>query len=114
MPKRPDQRSREAMAWRDWYKSKEWHRLRTKHLAVEPHCIVCLRQKRFDPTFVMLGGSPTVDHIKPHKGSWSLFTDPNNLQTLCPTHHSSTKARIERGREVAAIGADGWPVEDRT
>jgi 5-methylcytosine-specific restriction enzyme A len=53
----------------------------------------------------------TVDHIKPHKGDWSLFSDPANLQSLCPSHHSSTKQREEAVGH--AIGCDdaGLPLD---
>jgi len=29
-----------------------------------------------------------VDHIRDHKGDWALFTDRDNLQSLCHRCHS--------------------------
>ena len=34
-----------------------------------------------------------VDHITPHRGRWSLFVDPSNLQSLCHTCHSAKTMR---------------------
>lgn len=34
-----------------------------------------------------------VDHIKPHRGDWGLFTDENNLQSLCEHHHGRKRWR---------------------
>ena len=34
-----------------------------------------------------------VDHIKPHRGSWPLFIDPANHQSLCKRCHDQKTAR---------------------
>jgi len=34
-----------------------------------------------------------VDHIIPHRGDPLLMADPQNLQTLCETHHGRKTAR---------------------
>lgn len=36
-----------------------------------------------------------VDHIVPHKGNMKLFFE-GPFQTLCVTHHNSTKQRMEK------------------
>jgi hypothetical protein len=30
-----------------------------------------------------------VDHIKPHRGEWSLFMQYENTQSLCLNHHKA-------------------------
>lgn len=67
--------------YHDWYLLPIWKdRLRPEHLLVEPFCRECaLEGKRVYAT--------VVDHIVPHRGNWKLFTDPNNLQSLCKFHH---------------------------
>lgn len=113
MPAREDKRSAEALSYRDWYKTKDWYRLRSKHLKKEPWCVVCAKQKAFDPSFVIdTAQRMIVDHKTPHRGNWNLFIDPNNLQTLCQHHHSSMKQASEK-RRVVPIGVDGWPLEER-
>lgn len=75
--------------WLKWYKRKEWLNLRKLHLAREPFCRFCKESKILNPSCV-------VDHIKPHRGDWSLFVDPQNLQALCKQCHDSIKQRIEK------------------
>lgn len=38
-----------------------------------------------------------VDHVRPHRGDWSLFMDSTNLQALCHSCHSRKTAREDRG-----------------
>lgn len=77
--------------WVKLYKTAAWKKLRESHLRKNPLCVMCL------PKTVTEGN--TVDHIIPHKGDHALFSDPANLQTLCKTHHSSTKQRLEKSGE---------------
>ena len=37
-----------------------------------------------------------VDHIKPHRGSWPLFIDPANHQSLCKRCHDRKTALEQR------------------
>ena len=64
---------------------------------------MCLESEAVTPAEV-------VDHIRPHKGDESLFFDPNNLQSLCATHHNRDKQMTERGRAPLRFDADGWPM----
>ena len=66
-----------------WYMGKAWRKLRAWHLNEHPLCIMCEREGR-------TAAGVEVDHIIPHKGDWGLFTDPDNLQTLC-LHHARQK-----------------------
>lgn len=79
---RPDNRSDESKRWRWMYKTDLWiKKLRPEQLAREPFCRSCAKH----------GGrvrATDVDHIQDHKGSWSLFSDPENLQSLCHSCHS--------------------------
>jgi 5-methylcytosine-specific restriction endonuclease McrA len=86
------------------YKTKEWQRLRYHQLRANPVCKYCEAQGRVELATI-------VDHIKPHKGDEELFFDPDNLQSLCKTHHDSTKQREEH--HGSAIGGDkkGYPLD---
>ena len=66
--------------------------LRPAQLLREPFCRECAAQ--YPP------GDPrhrtratVVDHIKPHRGSWPLFIDPANHQSLCKRCHDQKTAR---------------------
>lgn len=67
----------------------KWQQARLKHLAEHPLCVMCFRDGRIEPGTV-------VDHIQPHKGDASLFWSRSNWQTLCATHHSGAKQRLEK------------------
>ena len=67
------------------YNSKRWQSMRAVHLAQEPWCRDCLKANVYE-------FATDVDHIEPHKGDPVLFFSPKNLQSLCPSHHSSKTA----------------------
>lgn len=71
---------------------------------MQPLCEFCLITE--DVT-----AAEVVDHRTPHKGNLELFHDPNNLQSLCKYHHDSAKQMMDRGKQVAVIGVDGYPIE---
>lgn len=77
------------VAWRKWYKTADWQRLRWECIAAA--LFTCVRCE-------CVFGSPDLvaDHITPHRGNRALFFDPNNLQCLCARCHSSDKQREER------------------
>ena len=85
-PLREDRRSAEAQAWHWLYGTEAWKRLRGDQLLAEPFCRECagrgVRAKATD-----------VDHIRDHKGDWTVFTDPRNLESLCHSCHSRKTAR---------------------
>jgi 5-methylcytosine-specific restriction endonuclease McrA len=99
-----DQRSEEAKAYRAWYTSKTWLAIRRQHIQGEPLCRMCAEQDLITPAYA-------VDHIVDHKGDWSLFTDPSNLQSLCALHHNSTKQREAYRGPRRVTGLDGWPLD---
>lgn len=69
-----------------WYKRAHWTRLRTVVIHRDPVCKICNRAP-----------STIADHIKPHKGEWSLFSDLDNLQGICKTCHAKKTAREDGG-----------------
>lgn len=93
-PKDSTRRSPEAVAWHGWYRLPIFRdKLRPEQLLREPFCRGCaangLRVRATD-----------VDHIAPHRGDWSLFTSPTNLQSLCHSCHSrKTAAEMRKNRE---------------
>jgi len=52
----------------------------------------------------------TADHIEPHRGDPAKFWF-GKLQSLCPTHHSGSKAQLESKGYTNDIGDDGFPVD---
>ena len=85
-PKRTHDRSDEAESWRWMYRTDEWiYDLRPTQLLLEPFCRICAKAgKRVRAT--------DVDHVVDHKGSWEIFTDKRNLQSLCHGCHSRKTA----------------------
>ena len=78
--------------------------LRPAQLAKEPTCRICRSKGRTTAATV-------ADHVIPHRGEWSLFADPDNLQSLCKPCHDSEKQADERRGYSLACGVDGWPLD---
>lgn len=100
-----DRRSDAAQAYRDWYKTKRWERMRQHQLARNPHC-QC-------PHHVTQKVAATVvDHKQPHRGDARLFWNSSNLQSLTKQCHDSMKQSQERGGYGFAKGSDvnGMPL----
>lgn len=100
------QRSEQARAYRQWYKTARWRKLRKNQLAKQPFCRMCTEDGRKTLATV-------ADHIKPHRGIEALFFSPRNLQSLCTEHHDRAKQSEERLGYSKAIGLDGWPTDER-
>lgn len=79
----------ESAAWHRWYSLPIWtDDLRPAQLLREPFCRECARRGiRPCPR------ATDVDHIRDHKGDWSLFADPANLESLCHSCHSRKTAK---------------------
>jgi 5-methylcytosine-specific restriction enzyme A len=86
------------------YHGKLWRGLRSRQLRKCRYCVMCAEEG--NPRVL----ATVVDHITPHRGDQELFKDPANLQSLCRTHHNSSKQK-EEIRGVTALGCDvsGWP-----
>ena len=84
-PKRAARRS--SAEWHGWYSLSIWtDGLRPAQLLREPWCRECARRG-------IRTRATVVDHVRPHKGDWALFTDRDNLQSLCETCHNRKTAR---------------------
>jgi 5-methylcytosine-specific restriction protein A len=89
-------------AYKRWYKTARWRRLRERQLHDEPLCRMC--RPRITPATV-------CDHEKAHRGDEAQFW-AGPFQSLCATCHNSDKQRIEKGGKAKVrIGNDGWPEE---
>ncbi|MEL7111223.1 MAG: HNH endonuclease signature motif containing protein [Pseudomonadota bacterium] len=87
------------------YKRAVWHKqLRPAQLAKQPLCVYCQRKG-------ITTQATVVDHIVPHRGDVALFTDPNNLQSLCKPCHDGEKQATEARGYSKACGVDGWPLD---
>lgn len=96
-------RSAKAAEYNHWYWSARWRKISKHQLAIEPCCRMCAAQGQTTQAKI-------ADHIVPHKGDPDLFWY-GELQSLCQSHHSSDKARIESGGTPRPItGLDGWPL----
>ena len=98
-------RRRDAeQAWRAWYKTARWQRLRWKILKRDH--FTCqqtgelLTGKHPEPN------SAVVDHKIPHRGDPVLFWDEDNLQTVSKSYHDS----IKQAEEKAARNGDAQGV----
>lgn len=90
---KPRHQRRVSEDYHAWYTLPVWtRRLRPQQLVMEPFCRVCARMyPAGDPR--SRTRATVVDHIVPHRGDWSLFVDPSNLQSLCKHHHDQKTAR---------------------
>ena len=90
-PKKAERK--ESAQWHSWYSKPIWtDDLRPAQLLREPFCRECTRQYPVcDPRHRTR--ATVVDHVVPFRGSWSLFIDPNNHQSLCKRHHDQKTAR---------------------
>lgn len=85
------------------YNTKRWHRRRRHQLKDHPFCVMCLENGVYTPGKV-------ADHVKPHRGDEELFFN-GELQTLCKTHHDSTKQRQEKSGIIVGGDESGIPVD---
>lgn len=77
----PDHGRWKIAAWKKWYYTAAWRRLRKYVLDRDPLCVMC-------KVIGVVTVATEVDHIIPHRGDRALFWDPENVQGLCDTHHS--------------------------
>lgn len=81
---------RDRHAWRKWYKTRRWQKLRWSVLVRE--LFTCKRCGVIEADTSQL----VADHKRPHRGNADLFWDDGNLQCLCKRCHDSDKQREER------------------
>ncbi|MBT0626071.1 HNH endonuclease [Pseudomonas fluorescens] len=82
------ERQRETSAQRGY--SYKWQQARKAYLAKYPLCVECERQG-------LVVAANHVDHIRPHKGDWTIFWDSSNWQPLCHPCHSRKTAAEDGG-----------------
>lgn len=95
-----------------------WAKVRLAYLTKHPLCVMCDEQGRITAATV-------VDHIIPHRlkdalaskdseqiaKAQKLFWDTSNYQSLCASHHNSTKQRMEKSGVVVGCSRDGIPLD---
>lgn len=87
---------RVSAQWHGWYSLPIWTEdLRPAQLLREPFCRECAK-------FGRRTRATEVDHIQPHRGDWTVFTDRSNLQSLCHSCHSR-KTLSEMREKSAAL-----------
>lgn len=98
------------------YNNSRWRKARLTYLQRNPFCVMCKQQGKY-------GLATVVDHIIPHKleqallsknptaikTAQQLFWKSSNWQSLCGTHHSSTKQRIENKGTEIGCDVNGMP-----
>ena len=73
--------------WHAWYSLPIWTKdLRPAQLLREPFCRECAKRG-------IRTRATVVDHVKPFRGDWALFVDPDNHQSLCKHHHDQKTAQ---------------------
>ena len=91
--RRWDSERRKREPWRAWYKLAAWLHARAACLYDQPLCVRCLAAGTVTAATV-------VNHIRPHRGDWALFTDRANHESLCAHCHDS----IVQREEAAGVG----------
>lgn len=90
--------------WAHLYNRAAWKALRAHHLSANPLCVMCTQAGK-------TAAATVVDHVIPHKGDEGLFFDARNLQSLCKTHHDSSKQRQESRGYVMGCDVNGMPID---
>ena len=88
-PKHKPQKAprRVSAEYHSWYSKPIWtDDLRPAQLFREPFCRECARRG-------VRTWATVVDHVKPHRGDWWLFIDPQNHQSLCERCHNRKTTR---------------------
>jgi predicted kinase/5-methylcytosine-specific restriction endonuclease McrA len=84
-----DLRRSSQQPWRAWYHLAIWNHpsegLRARQLEQKPICEACGRAP-----------ATVAHHKRQHSGSWELFVDPNNLESVCKPCHDGAIQRGER------------------
>ena len=84
------------------YDRRIWDHMRRQQLLREPLCRYCQEVGALTPATI-------ADHVVPHRGDWDLFSDADNLQSLCKWCHDSVKQQEEKTGKRRGCGVDGVP-----
>lgn len=101
---RPDYRSQEAESYRRLYKTARWQRTREAQLRAHPLCAMCLPRI----TAATVCDHKDKDSKKTEEG---FFAGP--FQSLCKTHHDSTRQREEKRGHLLGCDEAGRPLDPR-
>lgn len=85
-------RREQDVAWRKWYHSERWRRLRAEVLLRDGYTCRMPGCGRIEFNTSLL----VCDHVEPHRGDPDLFWDERNLQCLCKACHDGRKQAEER------------------
>lgn len=99
-----DPRSPTAAQYRKLYATAAWKGARVAQLSRQPLCERCHKAGRITPATV-------VNHRTPHKGSWSLFIDPRNHESVCKPCHDGAIQSEERTGQVRGVDESGRPLD---
>jgi len=91
--------------WLAWYDKARWIKMARNQLREHPLCAMCLTQGQVVPATV-------CDHIEPHRGNSRKFWY-GDLQSLCWSHHSQSKQRLERQGYSNDTDCNGYPQDPR-
>ncbi len=101
-----NRRTADATDYRRWYKLKAWDQLRWRIYQRDAgKCHICGK--------VVPGDQFDADHVTPHKGDPALFWDESNVKPAHHACHARHKQSEERRGYSKAVGADGWPTDER-
>ena len=103
MGSRPDPRSPKANAYRRWYGTARWRRLRAEQLERQPLCERCQSQGRVTPATV-------CHHTVPHRGDPILFWRGPFASSCAPCHDIDAQREERGGRARQVLDASGWPI----
>ncbi len=95
----------EARPWQRWYWTARWRAVRAAQLKAEPWCKFCLQAGEHMSATV-------CDHVERHNGDPVRFWS-GPFQSLCKTHHDSSKQQAERRGYSGAVDEFGWPIDER-
>ena len=70
--------------WVSMYQNWRWRKYRDEFIRVNSTCYACAAK------------SKVCDHIKPHKGDWTLFELTTNHLPLCESCHNYCTANFDR------------------
>ena len=85
------------------YNTKQWRAIRSEFLQLHPLCVMCEKDG-------MIVKADVVDHIERHKGDLKKFFG-GPFQSLCYTHHDSTKQRMELYGVIIGGDESGNPID---
>lgn len=99
-----DKRSEAASEYRRLYRTRRWLQTRADQLSRHPLCFMCLPR---------VTAATVCDHVdKASKATEEgFFAGP--FQSLCKTHHDSTKQREEKRGHRIGCDDDGWPIDPK-